>query len=64
MDDDKGTSLVLIHSPKGENIFAAIGNLIKYKQANYKEAIKYNQSIYQSARKPNNRNKFMRAVAN
>lgn len=35
MDDDKGTSAVLIHSSKGEKIFKEIANSIKYKEVDF-----------------------------
>lgn len=56
--DDKGTSLVLINSPKGKRIFEEIKNDIKYMNADFDSAVKYNTSVSVSAKMPKNRNKF------
>ena len=45
MDDDKGTSLVIINSEKGKKIFEQIKDKINYKQVDFEEAIRYNPSM-------------------
>ena len=60
--DNKGTSLVLINSPKGKKLFDAISALIHYKEVNINEALKYNPSAFRSVAKPKNRELFMRLV--
>lgn len=54
MDDNKGTSLVLIHSAKGEKLFKSVIKNIRYKQVTLEQASAMNQSIlYSSPHKPN-----------
>lgn len=62
MDDDKGTSLVMIHSEKGEQIFADISKNIKCKPTDFNEAIKHNPSMLRSVYRPKDRDKFMKAI--
>lgn len=58
MDDNKGTSLVIINSEKGKQIFEQIKDKIIYKQVDFEEAIRYNPSMTSSAKKDSNREKF------
>ena len=58
MDDDKGTSLVIINSEKGKQIFEQIKDKIIYKQVDFEEAIRYNPSMTSSVKKDPNREKF------
>lgn len=62
MDDNKGTSLVLINSEKGEKLFDAIKDGIKYKEVDIDEAVRYNSAAYKSAEKPKTRDKFMKEI--
>lgn len=62
MDDDKGTSLVLIHSKKGEELFGSVADSICYKTVDADEAIKYNSSAIASVARPKRRDSFMKAV--
>ena len=62
MDDDKGTSLVIIHSDKGREIFEKIKLKIKYKEADLQIAINHNPSMLKSVRKPVGRDRFMSAI--
>lgn len=64
MNDEKGTSLILINSPKGKELFDAIKNDITYKETEMDEAIKYNSSAIKSASLPKNRNSFIVDVRN
>ena len=43
MDDDKGTSLVVIHSEKGKQVFDKLKDKIILNEVNLNEAIKYNE---------------------
>lgn len=53
MDDNKGTSLVLTHSTKGEEMFKAISSNIKSKSVSLEQASAMNPSLTQSvAHKP------------
>lgn len=49
MDDNKGTSLVLTHSKKGEQLFKAVFKNIKFKQVTLEQASRLNQSLLQSS---------------
>lgn len=55
-DDDKGVSLVLINTIKGENLYNLlnINNIV----SDYKDALKYNSAIEKSINIPNGRNLF------
>lgn len=61
MDDNKGTSLVLIHSDKGESIFNAIGANIVSKQMSLEQASKMNPSLLISACEKKNRENYLYA---
>ena len=58
MDDDKGTSLVIVNSEKGKQIFEQIKDKIMYKEVDFEEAIRYNPSMTSSSAKDPNREKF------
>lgn len=59
MNDDKGTSLVLLNTPKGKIIFEAIHDRLITKEVDYEEAAKNNAAIIQSAPKPAERERFI-----
>jgi coenzyme F420-reducing hydrogenase beta subunit len=48
MDDDKGTSLVIVNSIRGENMLNKIANKIIFKQVNLEKSIYFNSSAIQS----------------
>lgn len=60
MNDDKGTSLVLIHSKKGRELMEKILYKIDSSVVDFDESIKQNPSMMQSATKPPLRGRFMR----
>lgn len=62
MFDDKGVSLVLIHSEKGKRLFEEIDDYIVKRQTDKSTAIKYNHSIIDSVTPHKNRNKFFATV--
>ena len=62
MDDDRGTSLVMIHTEKGNRIFDAISGKLRYQSVDFKEATRYNSAMTCSAAMPENRNVFMENV--
>ena len=62
MNDDKGTSLVFVNSPKGREVFDRISENMIYKEVDIMEAVKYNSSAYKSVDYPKNRDKFMKLV--
>lgn len=57
MYDPKGTSLVIINTDKGENLFAEISNLTK-KSEDLNRAIQYNPALIKSAKFNHNRKTF------
>jgi len=63
MFDNKGTSLVLLHSVKGEKLFDCISKSLVYQPVALDEAIKHNPSAYKSAVRPFKRKKFMNDVS-
>jgi coenzyme F420-reducing hydrogenase beta subunit len=65
LDDNKGTSLVLINSYKGENMFSKLQDEMVVEPIDYKQAFKYNGAALQSApRNPNRENFFKDLEAN
>lgn len=45
LDSDEGTSLVLVHTPKGERLFASLENRIFQEQHTVEEALKGNSAL-------------------
>lgn len=62
MDDDKGTSLVLINTKKGNQILKGIEENIIIKEVNVDDVIRYNSSAIKSVKQPKARKKFMATV--
>ncbi len=62
MDDDKGTSLVCIHSAKGQALWKELQPYIISRQVNADEAITYNPAMIQSVARPKNREVFFKAL--
>lgn len=60
--DDKGVSLILVNSKKGEEIFSNIEKNIVYKKVNFDEVINDSFSAYKSAPFNKHRNLFMKKV--
>lgn len=58
MDDNKGTSLVIVNSIKGQEIFEKIKNSIILEKVNLDDALQYNKSMIESVNKNKNREKF------
>ena len=56
--DDKGTSLVIVNSPKGNALFKEIQDKMKWQQVEYQTAVKYNPAIYKSPQLPKRREYF------
>ena len=50
MDDDKGTSLIVIHSEKGKQLFDELSEKMILNEVNLNEAIKYNSSMIKSVK--------------
>lgn len=60
MDDNKGTSLVLTHSSKGEELFRSILDNLKCKKATLEQAAKTNPSLVSSSIHKANRDELLK----
>lgn len=58
MDDDKGTSLVIINSKKGQKIFDELKEKIIYKEVDFEKSITDNTSMTASSKENPNRTGF------
>lgn len=58
MNDGMGTSLVIIRTDKGKDIFKKISSNIKFKKVSYEDGVRKNPSEYQSCCKPMLRDTF------
>ena len=63
MDDNKGTSLVFIQSPKGEEIFSRIMDSLTVVNVNTDKAISYNTSMINSSTLPKKRGEFLKRIS-
>ena len=61
-DDDKGTSLVIIHSEKGKKLFDSVCDCFEVVLTSESQAVNGNPSIVKSSYKNPNRNKFFKKV--
>lgn len=59
MYDDKGTSLVIVNSPKGERIMNEIADKIYMQETDMDKAVAGNTSLFRSAKYTERRNQFM-----
>ena len=59
MYDNKGTSLVIFNTAKGEQLFNLIKDSVEKRAVDLNKAIEYNMSILKSAKKPEEREKFI-----
>lgn len=64
MNDNRGTSLVIINSEKGEYIFEKIKENIRYEKVKIEDAVKYNPSMVISAKQNPKRKEFFEKVKN
>lgn len=62
MNDEKGTSLIIINSEKGRKLFDIIKDKICYKEVNLDEAIKYNPSMIKSPEEHPNTKEFFESL--
>ena len=60
LDDNKGTSLVLVNSNKGKKLYSAINRLIISKEVTIEDAIRSNKALIKSPNLNKNRNKFFK----
>lgn len=64
MDDDMGTSLVLIHSKKGKECIEEISDKMKIALVDLNLAVNYNPAIVKSGELPLNRDEFITDINN
>lgn len=64
MFDNKGTSLVIVNSQKGNELFNKIKQDIKYIENDFEESIKYNPSMTKSTERPKSREEFFEKLEN
>ena len=62
MDDDKGTSLLIIHSNKGQILTDKIKEKMVIEEVDLDEAIEYNPAMVRSVAKSKRRIKFLKAI--
>jgi acetyltransferase-like isoleucine patch superfamily enzyme/coenzyme F420-reducing hydrogenase beta subunit len=62
MFDDKGTSLVLLQSAKGQKIFDEVKSATDFVQVNCEKSAQFNPAAFRSCVEPKNRNNFMKNI--
>lgn len=62
MDDNKGTSLVMIHSDKGKTLFFNVKENMVYQEVHLRTAIEYNRSIVDSTKYTSKRELFFKRL--
>ena len=62
LDDNKGTSLVLIHTETGKQLFQSLTNKINYSDANIEKAIEGNSCLIQSTKYNPKREEFFKRL--
>ena len=62
MDDDKGTSVGLLHSEKGKKLFEDISDNLRFKQVTLEEASRYNPSMLVSSKSKEERNEVLKMI--
>ena len=62
MDDNKGTSLVLVHTDKGTELLSAINKAVRIVETDFDTAIKYNPALFKSAKIGSQRVAFMNVI--
>lgn len=58
MTDDKGTSVVIVRTSKGQELFCFLKDDLVWKEVSYDDGVRQNPSEYSSAKKPINRDQF------
>lgn len=62
MYNEKGTSLILVHSKKGERLIGSISNCATLVSCDVSEAVKYNSAAVESVQPHKERNEFFNKV--
>ena len=63
MDDDKGTSLVIVNTDKGVKAFTALLDKVNLKDSDFAHAVAYNPAIVKATIQHRNRSRFFRCVS-
>ena len=63
MDDDKGTSLVLVHTEKGRRLWASVASELMFCESTFADAVRNNPSIVASTKPNVRRAQFFRLLA-
>ena len=58
LNDDKGTSLIIIHTQKGLNMFQKIQSDLNFRAIDFERAIRHNLPYYKSVQRPEKREQF------
>lgn len=64
MNDNRGTSLVLIRTEKGNEVFNNVSKTMNLKEVSYEDGVRENTSEYRSVAKPVQRNTFFLDMRN
>lgn len=62
MDDDKGLSLVIVHSVKGGKLLEEIKGKMELREVPLEDALRGNPSMTHSCNKPDKRDEFMQNI--
>lgn len=62
LNDNKGISLIIVNSSKGEELIKCISKSIELKETNLEEAIKYNPAMIMSPKEDPKREKFFNNI--
>lgn len=62
MDDDRGTSLVIVNTDRGREVFDEIRNHLTWKKVDLERALQYNPAMNVSATAHPKRNEFMQCI--
>ena len=64
MNDGKGTSLVIVRTSKGVELFAKLKDKLKVEEVSYEDGVRYNPSDYKSVARPIERDSFFYDMRN
>ena len=64
MNDDRGTSLVVVRSEKGRELFLSVGKALKVCKTDLKRAVESNAMYYKSTPRPSKRDAFFEGLKN
>ena len=64
LDDEIGTSLLIIRTPKGKHVFERICDKLNFKEVDYYVAVKANPAEFKSSTKPKQREVFFTDLQN